>query len=314
MLFSGWIDGKEIERSNSKNAGVIAAELLSSGAVGIKVHNGLDQHDYRLIVTAAERVGRPVYGHTYDLDETGFLNLTSEALEAGIDGIFHILGVPPVSPEKVPPLPAESMDNWQAWWVAGAKLWLHVTTKDMDELIQLMTSNQAWLQPTLITEHVIIQRVFYEDNPSWRHSPVTWESMQSGMPVLEGEDLEQYTAAYEQMETFVKRFYEAGGIIVSGTDGLPLPAFGLHDELRLLWEAGIPPLAVIQSATRNAAKAWRMQDQIGTLEQGRAADLLILDGDPLLDIAQTRNIWRVVKSGTVYNPEELMRQEALSSE
>ena len=308
MLFSGWVDSKEIEQSDSRNAGVIAAEFLSSGASGIKVHNGLDQQDYKLIVTAAERAGRPVYGHTYDVNEEGFLNLTSKAIESGIGGIFHVLGIPPVSPDSMPPLPAEPMGNWQAWWVAGAKLWLHVTAQDMDELIQLMTSNQAWLQPTLITEHVLIQPDNYRDNPSWIHSPVTQESIQLGMPVLEGDDLEHYSAAYEQMETFVKRFYEAGGMLVSGTDGLPLPAFGLHDELRLLSEAGIPPLAVIQSATRNAAKAWRMQDQLGTLEQGRAADMLILDGNPLRDIGETKNIWRVVKSGVVYDPQELLRQ------
>jgi imidazolonepropionase-like amidohydrolase len=313
MFYSGWIDGKEIEQSDSNHAGVIAAELLSSGAVGIKVHNRLDLEDYKLIVAAAERAGRPVYGHTYYLNEKGFLDLTPKALEIGINGIFHILGIPPVSPEHMPPLPADSMDNWQAWWVAGAKLWLHVTSKDMDELIQLMTSKHAWLQPTLITEHVLIQPDYYRENPNWIHSPVTWESLQFGRPVLEGDELDQYAAAYDQMTTFVKRFYEAGGMIVSGTDGLPLPAFGLHDELLLLSQAGIPPLAVIQSATRNSAKAWSLQDQIGTLEQGRAADLLILNGDPLLDVTQTKNIWRIVKSGVVYNPKDLIRQASRSN-
>ena len=314
IFYSGWIDGKEIEQSDSKNAGVIATDLLSSGAIGIKVHNGLDQHDYKLIVAAAERAGRPVYGHTYDVNEKGFLNLTSEALEAGVAGVFHVLGIPPVSPERMTALPVESKDDWQAWWVAGAKLWLHVTPKEMDELIELMTRKQAWLQPTLISENVLIQPDFYQDSPNWKHSPVSWESIRFGMPVLEGGDLEQYSAAYEQMEVFVRRFYEAGGMIVSGTDGLPLPAFGLHDELRLLSEAGIPTNAIIQSATRNAARAWRLEDQIGTLEQGRAADLLILNGDPLLDIAQTKNIWRIVKSGVVYSPVDLMRPDDLAGQ
>ena len=103
-------------------------------------------------------------------------------------------------------------------------------------------------------------------------------------------------------------------MIVSGTDGLPIPAFGLHDEMRLLSVVGIPNLAIIQSATRNAAKAWHLEDQLGTLEQGRTADLLVLAGDPLLDIAQTKNIWRIIKSGVVYNPENLIQQEALSSQ
>jgi imidazolonepropionase-like amidohydrolase len=308
MFYSGWIDRKVIEESGSRDAGVVATELLAGGAVGIKVHNGLNQQDYQRITAAADRTGHPVYGHTYYINENGFLNLTPEGLSAGVDGIFHILGIPPVSPQNMPLLPTEPMDNWQAWWLAGAKLWLHVNASDMDKLIDLMVSNQAWLQPTMVTEHTMIQPDYYRESPDWVHSPVSWENLQFGRPVLEGDDLFQYTAAYRQMETFVKRFYEAGGMVVAGTDGLPIPAFGLHEEVRLLIEAGLPPMAGLQSATRSAATAWHVQDQIGILQKGHAADLLILAGDPLLDITQTKNIWRVIQSGFVYDPEELLNQ------
>jgi imidazolonepropionase-like amidohydrolase len=307
MYFSGWIDHKEIEKSDSKDAGAVASELLAGGAVGIKVHNGLDQQDYERITNVADRMGHPVYGHSYYMIENGFLNLTPEALSAGIDGIFHILGIPPVTPENMPMLPIESMEDWQAWWLAGAKLWLHVSENDMDDLISQMIDNQAWLQPTLVTEHTLIQPDYYKDSPNWVYSPITWEELQFGRPVFEGTDLAQYSAAYAQMQTFVKRFYGAGGMVVAGTDGLLIPAFGLQEEMRLLVEAGLPSLAALQSATRNAAKAWNLQDQLGTLQQGKKADLVILSGDPLVDIAQTINIWRIIKSGIAYSPEELLQ-------
>lgn len=308
MLFSGWIDRRQIEASGSKDAGALASDLLANGAVGIKVHNGLNQQDYERIVAAADRSGYPVYGHTYFMDENGFSNLTTEAVSAGVDGIFHILGIPPVAQEDMPPLPTASMDDWQMWWLAGAKLWLHVSEDGMDKLIRLMVNNQTWLQPTLITEQSLIQPGYYKDNPNWTYSPMTREELLFGQPAFQGKDLAQYQASYIQMQTFVKRFYEAGGMVVAGTDGLPIPGFGLQEEMRLLVEAGIPSQEAIKSATLNASKAWRLQDRIGTLQQGKTADLVILAGDPLADITQTTNIWRVIKGGIVYNPENLLKQ------
>jgi hypothetical protein len=80
MFFSGWIDRREIEVSDSKDAGALASELLAKGAVGIKVHNGLNQQDYERIVAAADRSGHPVYGHTYYMDANHFVDLSSEAV------------------------------------------------------------------------------------------------------------------------------------------------------------------------------------------------------------------------------------------
>jgi len=306
-LFSGWIDRKELDKSSSNDAGVVALELLSQDIAGIKIHNGLNKKDYERIVAVANQIGRPVYGHTYYMGQNGFMNFTSEAVAAGIDGIFHVLGIPPVTPEDAPPLPTAPLEDWQAWWLAGAKLWLHSNEKSMDELIKLMIKNDTWLQPTLITEQFQIQPNYYQDHPNWGYSPITREEIQLGLPSYEGEGIAQYQAAYAQMQKFVRRFNEAGGLIVAGTDGFPIAGFGLQEELRLLVEAGIQTLDAIQSATHNAAIAWRWQDRIGTLQQGKAADLVILAGDPLADITHTANIWRVIKAGVVYNPEVLLR-------
>jgi imidazolonepropionase-like amidohydrolase len=130
--------------------------------------------------------------------------------------------------------------------------------------------------------------------------------MHFGTPEYAGDDLATYQRAYRQMQEFVRRFHEAGGVLVAGTDGLPIPGFGMQEELRLLVEAGVPPLAALQAATRNAAAAWRRGDEFGTLEAGKAADLVILRGDPLADITQTTNIGHVVKAGVVFDPAELL--------
>jgi imidazolonepropionase-like amidohydrolase len=94
--------------------------------------------------------------------------------------------------------------------------------------------------------------------------------------------------------------------IVAGTDGLtdrgaPLPM--LHRELELLVsEAGLTPMQALQSATRQAALAIGVEKTRGTLEAGKAADLLLLDASPLDDISNTRRIHAVIKDGRLVPP------------
>lgn len=75
------------------------------------------------------------------------------------------------------------------------------------------------------------------------------------------------------------------------------PGFGLHDELRLLVEAGLTPLQVLQSATLNPARFLGRTDDLGTVEAGKLADLVLLDANPLEDIGNTRRIRAVVVDG-----------------
>jgi imidazolonepropionase-like amidohydrolase len=85
-------------------------------------------------------------------------------------------------------------------------------------------------------------------------------------------------------------------MVIAGSDNQPLPAFGLHEELRLLSEAGLGPAGALRATTINAGRALRWGDRIGTVEQGKLADLVLLDASPLQDI---RNIQRI--SGVLLN-------------
>jgi amidohydrolase family protein len=97
-------------------------------------------------------------------------------------------------------------------------------------------------------------------------------------------------------------FVEAGGRVLIGTDGgnFSLPGLGVHHEMQVFSEdLRLPRMQIIQAATKWAAETMRVQDQIGTLEAGKLADLLIVKEDPLQDIANIQKIAAVVADGKV---------------
>jgi imidazolonepropionase-like amidohydrolase len=104
----------------------------------------------------------------------------------------------------------------------------------------------------------------------------------------------------------VARFHQAGVLLAAGTDS---PFFwmpwGLHRELEELVASGLSPLEAITAATLNAAIVLKAEKEIGTIETGKLADLVILDESPLEDIRNTRKIWKVIQGGKIANREAL---------
>jgi imidazolonepropionase-like amidohydrolase len=106
------------------------------------------------------------------------------------------------------------------------------------------------------------------------------------------------------MDNF-RRFVAAGGIVALGAEHIhtarnvgPFVGFPMA-ELQMMREGGMGPMQIIVAMTGNAARACRLQDQIGTLEPGKIADILVLDGDPLADLAAFTRVALVVHGGTV---------------
>jgi imidazolonepropionase-like amidohydrolase len=101
----------------------------------------------------------------------------------------------------------------------------------------------------------------------------------------------------------------AGVEFLAGTDAgcmYCFPGFSLHDELELLVRAGLTPREALQAATRNQARYFGLND-LGTVEPGKLADLVLLEADPLADIKNTRKIAAVVAGGRLL-PREALRQ------
>jgi hypothetical protein len=108
------------------------------------------------------------------------------------------------------------------------------------------------------------------------------------------------TEPIPSVQKTVKAIVDAGGRVVAGVDS-PFVTFAdsLHVEMRLYAEAGISPARVLQLATIEGAKGIGVDSEIGSIEIGKIADLVLLDGDPLADINATKNVTWVMKNGVV---------------
>jgi imidazolonepropionase-like amidohydrolase len=121
---------------------------------------------------------------------------------------------------------------------------------------------------------------------------------------------ERRRAEFQKYQELTGVLSRAGVPLLAGTDApepyCP-PGFALHQELELLVEAGLTPVAALQAATINNARALKQGNQLGSLEAGKLADLIILDADPTADIRNTRKIVQVIHGGIVCDPQTLLK-------
>jgi Amidohydrolase family len=125
-----------------------------------------------------------------------------------------------------------------------------------------------------------------------------------GLAVPEGMD-QRYQDSFRQMLKMTKAFYDAGIPIVAGTDSLA--GFSLHRELELYEDAGIPAPKVLQLATIGAARVMKRDQDLGTIEPGKLADVILVNGDPSAHISDIRRVRTVVKDGILYQTSDLYR-------
>ena len=108
------------------------------------------------------------------------------------------------------------------------------------------------------------------------------------------ESFDRARDGYEGMKAFVRRAVEAGVPLLAGTDG-----GRLNNELEVYEEAGVPRARILEAATINGARWIGAGDEFGTVEVGKRANLLLVDGDPLTDIRALRDVELVLKDGVV---------------
>jgi hypothetical protein len=106
---------------------------------------------------------------------------------------------------------------------------------------------------------------------------------------------------WDSFQKIVKVLYDNGVTIVAGTDQ-GFPGYSLDRELELYVQAGLTPIQAIGTATITPATVMKMDKQSGSIEAGKNADLVIIDGDPLTNIREIRKVTTVIKGGKIYDP------------
>ncbi|MGE0554491.1 MAG: amidohydrolase family protein [Gemmatimonadales bacterium] len=281
--------------------------LAALGVDAIKVKDPLPPTELIDATDEAHRLGLSVFGHMIVGEPPLFPG--PDAPEA-YDGVSHLQSIAPaaiVDPSVLPPKPAESDDiAVQRTWFKT--LWLAADSTALAERIGALRERGSWLEPLLVTEEFFILHPKLDQAlVDYAHfNPVRRRLREAELHRIRPKQQERLDSSLARARAFVLAFHRAGGMLLAGTDNSPIPGFSLHGELAALVAAGLTPSEALAAATRNAARAFGMEDSLGTLEAGKRADLVVLDADPLVDIRNTVRVWRVVKGGVVHDPAPLL--------
>jgi hypothetical protein len=189
----------------------------------------------------------------------------------------------------------------------------HVHSLDLDskpvaDLLRLFKDHGTYIDLTLAIFEPSFTQLSGEPNPNYgmiaEHVPISVQrSWRINTMDATSQNIAKWRASYAKMLEFTGRLYRAGVPILAGTDDIA--GFTLHRELELYVKAGIPPAEVLRIATWNAAKHLNVAAERGSVEPGKLADLILIDGDPTTQISDLRKISLVMKGGTAYFPAEV---------
>jgi hypothetical protein len=184
-----------------------------------------------------------------------------------------------------------------------------------DDLAAHFVASGTWQVPTLIRIRTmeIGDDPIYRNDPNLRYVPqptvAMWEDVSkqfaASIPASARTTLKNL---YALQTTLVKPFHDAGVQMMAGSDtggGFVVPGFGLHHEFDLLAQAGLSPLAVLQMTTLNGAKFLDREATMGSVAEGKNADLVLLDANPIASVAALHRISAVVRAGTFYSSDAL---------
>jgi Amidohydrolase family len=172
----------------------------------------------------------------------------------------------------------------------------------------LLRQRRTTVDPTLGTFEGMFTQAQGQPNPGLvdvaEHLPVLWQrGLRAAEMDLEGARLKTFRQSYQRMLDFTAALHRAGVPLVAGTDGLA--GLGLHRELALYVQAGIPPAEALRIATWNGALYAGDSATRGRIARGFAADLVLVDGDPSVNITDLRRASLVIQGRVAYAPAQL---------
>ncbi len=189
--------------------------------------------------------------------------------------------------------------------VTSGYTYLEHTSGHHEDVLQLLLAAGTKLTPTLAPRGVSL---VFKDEPERRQDAKFRSFVKTACiegPLSDSRDLTSFRGVFARNLTDIFQLHRRGVPIFPGTDFGCFYGPSLHWELEFLVQAGLSSRDVLRSATVEAAEAVGAKSDLGTLESGKLADIVLLDANPLEDIRHTQKIWRVIKGGWVFNPEDL---------
>jgi imidazolonepropionase-like amidohydrolase len=270
------------------------------GVTSFKAYMHITRDELKETLAAAHARGLKVTGH---LCSIGF----REAAELGIDNLEHGLledseFVPGKKTDDCPPFPIR----------AAVLSQLDLESAPVEEMIRDLVHHHVAITSTL---------ALYESYTPYRPSLAR---MERSLQFLAPGPLQDYqsfrrsiqnspdtgSARLKKEMQFEREFVKAGGLLMTGLDpnggGGLLAGFGDQREVELLVEAGFTPIESIHIATANGAQFLGESDRIGTIAPGKAADLVVVEGNPAVQIEEIENVKIVFKDGIGYDPAKLV--------
>jgi len=311
-----WPDSLRADDADQGRRAVRA--IKTQGYDCVKVYNLLPRSAYFGIADETRKLQFPLVGHV------PFAVSAAEASDAGQKTIEHLSAISLACSSREEELRRAlnklSQEHGEPG-STGALLRLEVQAADSydaakaEALFARLVRNGTWDVPTLavrqaharLADRSTVANAWSEYVPSSLKS--RWDGRRAATyKNLGAQDLANFKRSFPQQLELVREMHRAGVGMLAGTDTGALDCvagFALHDELQLLVRAGLTPMEALQSATRNPARCLNRLAELGTVERGKLADLVLLDANPLDDIRNTTKIHAVIANGRMLTQADL---------
>jgi len=250
----------------------------------------------------------------YDLVKT-YVRMPDSLQKVLTEGA-HALGIPVSSHELYPATKynVDAIEHLAGTSRRGYSLLLDANFRSYGDVVQLIAKSEINITPTacLRTGYQRMAAAYEEllDDP--RNTAFLTEDFLQNLKVqasrFDSLRTERGDENYQALLETLKAIVDEGGRITAGTDA-PFAPYGssLHSELWVYVEAGLSPFQALQAATLHAAEAVGVDKDLGSIEPGKLADLVLVDGDPLHRIQDAMKVNRVIKNGSMYSFDDLLK-------